>query len=126
MRKGARLLTRIEQYLDTRNRFRAVRLTRSGIEVPLRPTPESATYQIRIDYDPNVSPKVFVVSPRLVGNPPHVYKGGHLCLYWREYSNAMAFSDTIVPWTAEWLYFYEIWQVQGEWLAPESPHRGPK
>ncbi len=126
MRKGTRTLTKMEQFLDTRNHFRGVALTRSGIALPLRPTSESATYEIRIDYAPTTSPKVFVLSPALVGNAPHVYKRGYLCLYWHEYENSMGFGDTIVPWTAEWLYFYELWQVTGEWLAPESPHRGPK
>lgn len=126
MRKGPRALTRIEQWLDARNRFRGVRLTRTGIELPLRPSPESVTYQVRINYEPNASPKVFVVSPRLVGKPPHLYRDGSLCLYWHEYTNSMGFGETIVPWTAEWLFFYELWQVQGEWLAPESQHGGAK
>ena len=126
MKKGPRSLTLMQQWLDARNKFRGVRWTRSGITLPLRPTVESPTYQIRIDYDPNVPPKVFVMSPRLVTDPPHVYGNGRLCLYLHEYDNSMGFGETIVPWTAEWLYFYELWQEQGEWLAPASPHRGPK
>lgn len=112
--------------MDTRNHFRGVTLKRGGIALSLRPTPESATYQIRIGYEPSGSPKVFVMSPALIGKPPHVYRGGYLCLYWHEYDNSMGFGSTIVPWAAEWLYFYELWQVLGKWLAPESPHQGPK
>lgn len=29
----------------------------------------------------------------------------------------MLLVETIVPWTSEWLYFYEIWLVTGEWYA---------
>lgn len=126
MRRGARPLTLMEQFIDTRNHFRGVTYSRGSIALPLRPTSLSPTYRVRIDYKPEKSPKVYVVAPTLVGNPPHVYKGGHLCLYWHEYDNSMGFGETIVPWTAEWLYFYELWQVRGEWLAPESPHKGPK
>jgi hypothetical protein len=28
----------------------------------------------------------------------------------------------IIPWTAEWLVFYELYQIYGEWLGPEAPH----
>lgn len=26
-------------------------------------------------------------------------------------------ADTIIPWTVEWLYFYELWLATGEWLG---------
>ena len=26
-------------------------------------------------------------------------------------------SNTIIPWTIEWLYFYELWLATGEWLG---------
>lgn len=127
MGKGARALTRSEQFLEARNHFSGVRLTHTGMALPLRPTPESPTYQIRIDYAPPASPKVYVLSPPLARPPKHVYRGGHLCLYYRhEWSSDMSFADTIIPWTSEWLYFYELWQVCGKWFAPESPHGDPK
>jgi hypothetical protein len=31
-------------------------------------------------------------------------------------------AQTIVPWTALWLYYYEGWLVTGDWLGPSS-HR---
>lgn len=128
MRRGPRSLTLVEQYLEARHRFRGVKLLRGGITLPLRPTPLSSTYTIRIDYKPTEPPRVFVVEPQLVGKPPHRYysDGGRLCLYWHDYHNSMGFGESIVPWTAEWLYFYELWQVHGKWLAPESPHGQPK
>ena len=33
-------------------------------------------------------------------------------------------ADTTIPWAAEWLHYYELWHMTGEWLAqgvgPES------
>ena len=29
----------------------------------------------------------------------------------------MSIADTIVPWTAEWLVYYEIWLMTGEWYG---------
>jgi hypothetical protein len=126
MRKGPRTLTILEQFLDVRQHFSGVTVTRGSMTVPLRPTPLSPTYHVRIDYRPEKSPRVFVVRPSLTGNPPHVYREGNLCLYWHDYDNTMSFRETIVPWTAEWLYFYELWQTCGQWLAPEAPQRGAK
>lgn len=125
--KGRRALTLMEQWLVAQRTFSGVVRTRSGIQLPLRPTALSPTYHVRIDYAPERSPKVFVVSPRLRDLKKHRYKDGSLCLYYRgEYDNAMSLADTIIPWTAQWLHCYEIWQVQSDWPAPESPHSGVK
>ena len=125
--KGPKRLTRVDQFQIARRSFQNVVLTRTGIALPLRPTQLSPTYQVRIDYVPERSPKVFVVSPALLNATLHVYADGSICLYYRgEYDNTLPMSETIIPWTAQWLYCYEIWLVQGEWPAPESPHRGTK
>lgn len=31
-------------------------------------------------------------------------------------------ANTIMPWAAMWLYYYEIWLVTDAWLGPSSPH----
>ncbi len=126
MKKGGRSLTRMEQYLDTKRHFRRVELTATGIALPLRPTWLSPTYRVRIDYIRERPPRIYIVTPELVPNAKHTYPDGRLCVYWHEYDNTLGFGDTIVPWTAEWLYLYELWQVHGKWLAPESPHGAPK
>jgi hypothetical protein len=54
-----------------------------------------------------------------------MYKEGNLCLYdWREmpWRTEMKIHETIIPWTAEWLVFYEIWKLTGSWLGAESSH----
>ncbi|WP_049760079.1 hypothetical protein [Anaeromyxobacter dehalogenans] len=92
----------------------------------LQPTPESPRYFIRVTYGPYTLPKVFVLSPKLRTDAPHVYpKDRSLCLYWPEewrWSDGESIADTIMGWAALWLYYYEVWTATGEWMGPESPH----
>jgi hypothetical protein len=53
---------------------------------------------------------------------PHIYnhgrRGTQLCLYLPmsgEWSAEMWLAETFVPWTVEWLKFFELWLVDGEW-----------
>ncbi len=91
----------------------------------LQPTDVSPRYQVSIEYELWCSPKVRVVDPPLVEKPPHVYPGGILCLYhpddW-EWDGQQIIAHTIVPWTAGWLFFYELWLDTEEWLGPEAGH----
>lgn len=34
----------------------------------------------------------------------------------------MLLAESVLPWTAEWLFYYEMWHVTGEWGGPEAPH----
>jgi hypothetical protein len=56
-----------------------------------------------------------------------MYDQERLCLYRphrREWTPAMMIANTIIPWISEWLYFYELWLVTGEWLGGgEHPSR---
>ena len=45
-------------------------------------------------------------------------KRGHqmLCLFAKgDWTPQKYISETIVPWAAEWCYFYEVWLDTGEW-----------
>lgn len=92
----------------------------------LRPTADSAPYQVRILHEPGRFPKVWVVSPSLHPGSPHRYHiDGTLCLYWPKewrWAPRESLASTIIPWTAFWLYYYELWLVTGDWLGPSSPH----
>lgn len=44
-----------------------------------------------------------------------------LCLFdpeGNEWTEADLIADTTIHWTAEWLNYYELWHLTGEWLAP--------
>lgn len=88
----------------------------------LRPTPMSAIYTVRLEYTFGLFPQVFVVDPplRTRGDDPipHRYGSGALCLYTPGgWSSRDYIATTIIPWTALWLYYYELWHITGEWLG---------
>jgi hypothetical protein len=91
----------------------------------LSPTPDSPAYLVRIIHDPRRAPRVYIDSHRLDMRCRHIYPDGALCLYWPKewwWTLGESLAATIVPWIAFWLYYYEIWEVCGEWLGPSSPH----
>jgi len=93
----------------------------------LQPTPESPCYQLRVLHQPNLFPRSWVVTPRLHPDAPHRYPSdGRICLYWPKewhWKPSESLADTIIPWLAFWLYYYELWLLTGEWLGPSSPHK---
>ena len=93
-----------------------------------RPTPCSPKYTIKMKYKYKKHPDVYVLDPKPLPlakgetRLPHVYNNEkqHICLYFRkgdDWSADKLLSETVVPWIAEWLYFYEIWQYTGKWLG---------
>lgn len=93
----------------------------------LSPTPMSRTYEIKIEYEVFKEPQVRVMSFGLIipniKSDIHMYNDGSLCLYYnekrKEWNHRMALATSIVPWTCEWLYFYEIWLVTRKWCGRE-------
>lgn len=58
--------------------------------------------------------------PHLMFNAEDPVLSG-LCLFdpaGKEWTPADLIADTTIPWAAEWLHYYELWHVTGEWLAP--------
>lgn len=98
----------------------------------VRPTALSALYVVRITYRMRHRPAVRVLDPPLRDRngqrPPHLYPHDELCLYhprYREWTEADALTDTIIPWISEWIECYEVWLVTGEWLGGgEHPKKG--
>jgi hypothetical protein len=92
--------------------------------------PELPIYTISITYRGKLRPIVVVLTPPLVDNPPHVYPGKKdLCLFHPHNYNWTAdklIARNIVPWTAAWIYFYEVWLQTGIWYGPEADHNVPK
>ncbi|MCB2160674.1 hypothetical protein KQH40_01155 [bacterium] len=96
----------------------------------LQPRVISPEYEIEIRYLLGKIPKVWVISPYLVDKPPHIYnKDKSLCLYWPKewvWESNEFIATTIIPWVANWLYYYELWLDTGEWLGPSSHDNTPK
>ena len=120
--------------------FRGAKLA-DGILIwtgPLRP--KAQVYAVSIIRKPGAMtlPYVTVDNPPLTPRPggtfaeiPHLIFYGEkpersgLCLFdpeGREWTPADLIATTTVPWTAEWLAYYELWHLTGEWLAPSVGH----
>lgn len=150
MRTGqARSLTAAQQFLNLRvnpicagaGTLHAGRLVWRYIASP---TPLSRSYAVRIDYHQGDIPNVFIEEPDLIAlangrRLPHVYeqKPTRLCLYLpraREWANGMRIDQTIVPWTALWLFYFEEWLTSDDWKGggehpgkPQAtPHQPPR
>lgn len=95
----------------------------------IRPTEFSPDYRVEIYYAPWDSPEVRVIHPKITFiEGAHMYRNDTLCLFdWREqpWENTLHLHETIVPWTAEWLLFYEIWLLTGKWLGKSAVHGEP-
>jgi len=107
---------------------------RSGKELVYRmklsPSAASRIYTCDLHVRPGAChPEVIVVDPNLKvlasgRSLPHVYphagKGAKLCL-WRpqqqEWHASMKLSETYVPWTVQWLWYFELWLQSGEWVG---------
>jgi hypothetical protein len=100
---------------------------------PLQPTEDSPVYTAKIAYRfanrKSRPPKVWIVFPELHPDVLHRYPDKSLCLYYpheRSWTPYKFISETIVPWTALWLAFYEVWLDTDYWYGPEAPHKGKK
>lgn len=94
-------------------------LTWSG---KLQPTDAAHTYTVSLRASQGRVPTIIVTEPSLQpdedGRLPHVYSDGSLCLSrFGQWHPRMLYVDTVLPWTAEWLMFYELWLAVGLWLG---------
>jgi hypothetical protein len=146
--RGAPSLTAVQQLVNLKinpicEGTGTVRLGKLTWEFLAQPDPLSRVYKVRIEYQQGGVPQVYVVAPHLSAltegrKLPHVYQQqpARLCLYMPgagEWSSATRISETVVPWTFLWLWYFEEWLVSGTWkggglhpppLAPKRPHRG--
>lgn len=115
------------KFPDFSTRVRGDNLISKG---SIRPTDYSEKYTIMIKYRWNKSPQVIIVRPKIpIDKNAHMYKDGTLCLYyWKEqpWQKTFHIHETIIPWVAEWLVHYEIYELTGKWLGDAVVHRGPK
>jgi hypothetical protein len=102
----------------------------------LKPSAVSPAYTVKVVYRPSeYFPTVHVLDPPLDPRHrdrlPHVYDGDRLCLCEPEqWDQTMSIAETIIPWTAEWLFHYELWKATDRWsgggdvYAPANPVSG--
>lgn len=97
-------------------------------------------YRCRIEMARDArNPQAYALSPDLQaladGKPlPHIYDYSagttRVCLHRpanRDWLPACWLSKTMVPWTIEWLRYYELWLVDGEWGGGgEHPDTEPR
>ena len=92
----------------------------------ITPTDISETYEFIIEYLPYHKPVVNIERPRIeYSNDIHIYSDGSLCLYYlgdMRWDKALHIHNTIIPWTAEWILFYELYKITGKWEHPYVPH----
>ena len=119
------------QIYNIKQRFPSFKFLKNKTETywigKLKPSINSCTYTVKIIYNCKKSPKVFVLKPTILKQSPHTYLDGSLCLYYpcdKDYNNKLSIiANTIIPWTSEWLYYYELWLESGVWWGPEAPHK---
>lgn len=113
----------------------------SGRELQFRfevaPSPLARLYRCLLLMRPIGLPEVFVTSPNLNDlapgrQLPHVYshdeRGTQLCLWLpraREWVPQMKMAETFLPWTAEWLDYFEEWLITDEWTGG-GEHPAPR
>ncbi|MEX2345573.1 MAG: hypothetical protein WD604_08165 [Balneolaceae bacterium] len=94
----------------------------------IQPTDLSIEYTINLTYDGHGAPRVYVIDPELPYDiDAHMYSDKRLCLYYPEedpWAHYKSIADTVIPWTAEWLVYYELYQIDGKWHGPFVPHDG--
>jgi len=95
------------------------------VVIQIQPTAISEKYNLMIVYEQNRWVKVFVIDKKLRialnrSKLPHVYDSERqqLCLYSpskKEWDGYKYIVDTIIPWSSEWFYYYELWLPEGKW-----------
>lgn len=125
-RPGSRDLSQTQQAFSLRTCFPDARTTVSKDRLVWRgriqPTAASRVYEVEIVYTGRKYPRVRVLAPTLEPNSegvlPHYFREGALCLHERhEWHSDMRIVDTIIPWTSEWLAYYELWLATGLWFG---------
>lgn len=105
--------------------FNAICLIANG---KIKPTSRSETYAVEIEYfiikkKPLIQIKILdpILKKNVNGEEiPHMYSQESLCLFmpkYNEFKKTDLISDTIIPWTSLWLYYYEVWHMTGKWMG---------
>lgn len=125
-RKGISALIQLETIKKTFPEAKTKMIKRGHYEVivPLNPKNFSRTYDVKIAFT-ELGAKVYVVNEVLKiaegrYKLPHVYnqKLQQLCLFSvskKEWNSKYLIVKTLIPWASEWLFYYELWLINGDW-----------
>jgi hypothetical protein len=132
LRKLDKKITLPVQSVQIFNRFQEFRFrferSRGVWKGSLQPNFTSPKYLVEVVYSLGKIPKVWVLSPKIIQGTGHLYGDDSLCLYWPKewvWGPNEIIAKTILPWTANWLAFYELWLDTNKWLGPSS-HEDPR
>lgn len=92
------------------------------------PSPLGDMYQVKLEYSITGIPNVYIIHPKPLTLAKGKTKLEHcydqqkqrLCLYVPnsgEWTKQKLLTQTIIPWTYDWLYHYEIWLATGNWTG---------
>lgn len=121
---------------DTTLDFAGGRELRFGFKVA--PNPLGRVYRCLLKVYGTRFPELFVLEPNpaelapertLPHTYPHKGSGTKLCLWLpaaEEWCAQMKFSETYLPWAAEWLDYFEEWLVTDEWSGGGAHPDGKK
>ena len=105
-----------------------------SVDARLRPTELSREYRVTVVCRPNRPPRTYLRHPYPpeAARAPHLYAsdtGGTfadlpvLCLFDRFWFPEAPLTETILPWAAEWLHYYEIWRATDDWIGGGAPSK---
>lgn len=132
-RRGPQNLSLVQQHVALEKAWPCGATIRRSVltaNLKLNPSPVSPTYSVSLEYRLGSAPRVHVLEPKLDprhrNRLPHVYTKDRLCLYYPgEWNGSMVVASTIIPWTAEWLFHYEIWLATDRWAGGGDVYAPP-
>lgn len=99
--------------------------TKFVVIIKLSPNVLSKEYEVKIVFEIGKVVSVFIVNEKLQiaenrKKLPHVYdnKLQKICLYSKDggkWDSTKSIVSTVIPWASEWLYYYELWLIDGIW-----------
>lgn len=124
-RGRSRALSLPQQAFGLRSLFPDSQITLHGRRLRwignLRPTELSPPYRTRIDYELGQYPTVNVIDPPITDvydRVPHIYNTAALCVHDADdFTPAMLLVDTVIAWTIEWLYDWELFLATDHWYG---------
>lgn len=122
----------INRYNDIKSKYNDCIISKKfsnnyyDINLKIQPTLESNTYLVNIKHFKSTKPEVYVTEPNIYVltngiKPPHVYKFDEqtckICLYMNDDWDNSKYDSDLIPWISEWLFYFEMWLITGEWYG---------